>query len=94
METLRKKAIIETMQKEHSSWKRQDIETFIDSFIDTIASALQQGDAVDVHGFGKFNVVERKERQGINPQTKEKITIPASKAITFKPAKGLKEKVQ
>ena len=94
METLRKKMILESVQKANPDWKRQDLEIIIDSFLETIESALQQGDAVDLHGFGKFTVVERKERQGINPQTKEKITIPSSKAVTFKPAKALKDLIQ
>lgn len=44
-------------------------------------------------GFGTFEVKDRAERKGRNPQTKEPITIPASKAPVFKAGKGLKDKV-
>ena len=42
-------------------------------------------------GFGTFEIRERAERQGINPRTREPITIAASKSIVFKPGKALKD---
>lgn len=45
-------------------------------------------------GFGKFEVTERSARTGINPATKEKIEIPASKSVKFKPSKALKDQVK
>ena len=50
-----------------------------------------EGDKVQVSGFGTFEVRERAERQGINPRTREAITIAASKSIVFKPGKALKD---
>lgn len=44
-------------------------------------------------GFGTFETKDRAARKGRNPQTKETIVIPASKAPVFKPGKALKEKV-
>ncbi|MDE5674166.1 MAG: HU family DNA-binding protein, partial [Muribaculaceae bacterium] len=44
---------------------------------------------VQLPGFGTFSIVEKPERTGITPQTKEKITIAARKAVKFKPAEGL-----
>lgn len=46
---------------------------------------------MDLYGFGKFTVAERAARSGFNPATKEKIEIPASRAVKFKPAKALKD---
>ena len=46
---------------------------------------------VQLIGFGTFKVKLRKKRKGRNPKTKEEITIPASKTVTFKPGKKLKE---
>lgn len=57
----------------------------------SITQHLQDGDRVQVSGFGSFVVSERAERQGRNPATGESITIPASKNARFKPAKDLKE---
>ena len=44
-----------------------------------------------ISGFGTFEVRERAERQGINPRTREPITIAASRSIVFKPGKSLKD---
>lgn len=61
---------------------------------DRIAQALSEGDSVSLIGFGTFEVRERAERQGKNPQTGEAITIAAAKVPAFKPGKGLKDAVQ
>jgi DNA-binding protein HU-alpha len=61
---------------------------------DQIAKALSEGDSVSLIGFGTFEVRQRAERQGQNPQTGAPITIAAAKVPAFKPGKGLKEAVQ
>ena len=48
-------------------------------------------DQITISGFGTFEVRERAERQGINPRTREPITIAASRSIVFKPGKSLKD---
>ena len=53
--------------------------------------ALKDGDRVNVAGFGIFSIKERPERKGINPRTREEITIKASKSLGFKVAKALKD---
>ena len=57
-------------------------------------AALANNERVQMVGFGTFEVRERAERKGRNPQTKEEITIPASKAPVFKAGKALKDSVQ
>ncbi|MBF0475769.1 MAG: HU family DNA-binding protein [Deltaproteobacteria bacterium] len=66
----------------------------VNAMIEGILSALSDGDAVSLTGFGSFKVVERAAREGRNPKTGEKIQIPASKAVKFTPGKTLKERVQ
>lgn len=63
----------------------------VDSVFETIAEALKAGEKVQLIGFGSFEVRNRAERAGRNPQTGEEITIPASKAPAFKAGKALKE---
>ena len=65
----------------------------IDSVTSAIADSLASGEKVTLVGFGSFKVRERKARQGRNPQTGEKIEIPAKKVPTFEPGKNLKEVV-
>jgi nucleoid DNA-binding protein len=55
---------------------------------------LVAGEEISIPGFGKFSVVTRKARTGLNPQTKKKIKIPAKKAPKFTSAKALKDSVK
>jgi DNA-binding protein HU-beta len=65
----------------------------VDAVISAIASALAKGEKVQVAGFGNFEVKHRPARMGRNPRTGEPVQIAASKAPTFKAAKGLKDAV-
>lgn len=79
---------------ESAGLSKKDAEKAVNSTLNTITEALKQGDKVSLVGFGTFEVRERPERMGRNPQTKEEITIPASKLPAFKAGKALKESVQ
>lgn len=70
--------------------KKQAGEAF-DGIFDYISQSLVDGDRVQIPGFGTFQISDRKARQGLNPKTKQPITIPASKSVRFKPGKGLKD---
>lgn len=72
---------------------RVDAEKALNAFIESVEEALVGGDKVQLVGFGSFEVRERAERKGRNPQTKEEITIKASKAPVFKVGKALKDMV-
>ena len=66
----------------------------VETVFNVITKALSEGNKVDISGFGKFEVSERAERNGINPSTKETITIAATKTPKFKASKALKEAVK
>ena len=72
---------------------KKGVEASVNAFVDTVTEALVKGDKVQLVGFGSFEVRKRAARKGRNPQTKEEIKIPASKAPVFKAGKALKEKV-
>ncbi|MES9760121.1 HU family DNA-binding protein, partial [Priestia megaterium] len=61
---------------------------------ETISNTLAQEEKIQLVGFGTFEIRERAERTGRNPQTGEQMTIPASKSPAFKPGKELKEAVK
>ncbi|GAB4242231.1 MAG: HU family DNA-binding protein [Thermoleophilia bacterium] len=73
---------------------KKDAGAAVDAFIDTVKDALSEGEDVQFTGFGKFYVQERGARTGINPQTKEKINIAASKVPKFSPGSALKNSVK
>ena len=56
-----------------------------------VAANTEMSKKITISGFGTFEIRERAERQGINPRTREPITIAASKSIVFKPGKALKD---
>jgi DNA-binding protein HU-beta len=66
----------------------------LDTLVKTLQAGLKEGGKIRLDGLGTFVVVDRKARTGINPQTKAKIKIPATKAPAFRAAKALKEVVK
>ena len=72
---------------------KKGAEASVNAFVDVITEALVEGDKVQLVGFGSFEVRKRAARKGRNPQTKEEIKIPASKAPVFKAGKALKDLV-
>ncbi|MBQ7203013.1 MAG: HU family DNA-binding protein [Eubacterium sp.] len=73
---------------------KKDAEAAVTAVFGAITDALADGDKVSLVGFGTFEVKERAARTGLNPRTKEKIEIPASKAPAFKAGKALKDAVK
>ena len=66
----------------------------VNTVFETISESLSNGEKVQIIGFGSFNVRERAERKGRNPQTGAELVIPASKVPGFKAGKALKEVVK
>jgi DNA-binding protein HU-beta len=62
-----------------------------DAFVEYISDSCERGDRCAIPGLGSFSVSNRKAREGRNPRTKEKITIPASKNVRFKAGKDLRD---
>ena len=72
---------------------KKGAEDSLNAFVSVVTDALAKGDKVQLVGFGSFEVRKRAARKGRNPQTKEEIKIPASKAPVFKAGKALKDVV-
>ena len=91
--TIKKNDLI-TYVSEQADITKKEAKCIVDAIFENMIEALSNGKTIDINGFGKFEIVERAARQGMNPATKEKIEIPASKAVKFKAHKVLKESVQ
>lgn len=78
----------------HAEISKADATRALDGMTHSIEAVLKAGDSVALVGFGTFEVKERAERAGRNPQTGEAITIAAAKLPSFKAGKGLKDAVQ
>lgn len=79
---------------EKAGLSKVDAKNALDATIEVISEAMVQNDKVALIGFGTFSVSEKAERTGINPATKEKITIPAKKVVKFKAGAELTAKVK
>ncbi len=73
---------------------KRETQKVIDAIIRTIRDTLAAGEKVTLVGFGTFQVVNRKARRGVNPQTRETIQIPAKKVPKFRAGKDLRGKVK
>ena len=78
---------------EKTELSKKDAEAALKAFTDVVAEELKKGEKIQLVGFGTFEVSERAERTGRNPQSGKEMVIPASKAPKFKAMKSLKEKV-
>ena len=78
---------------EEADLSKKSAEVALNAFIGAVEGALKKGEKVQLVGFGSFEVRKRAARKGRNPQTKEEIKIPASKAPVFKAGKALKDLV-
>ena len=73
---------------------KADAKKALEATIEAIKNALVDGDKIQLIGFGTFSVSERPAREGINPATKEKITIAAKKVAKFKAGAELADAIK
>ncbi|MGH7837903.1 MAG: HU family DNA-binding protein [Candidatus Binataceae bacterium] len=70
---------------------RKESEAVVETIFESIISALQSDDKIEIRGFGSFRTRERRGRTGRNPKTGAKVEVPAKKIPFFKPSKELKD---
>ncbi|MCL2071995.1 MAG: HU family DNA-binding protein [Oscillospiraceae bacterium] len=87
------KADLITLVAEKSGTTKKNAETSLVAVLDSITESLAKGEKIQLVGFGTFEVRHRAAREGVNPQSKEKIKIPASKVPAFKAGSALKEAI-
>lgn len=93
MANVNKDALVDTIALKMNLSKK-DVDGVLETLLDTITEEIRKGNKVALTGFGTFRVSDRAAREGINPQTKAKIQIPAMKVPKFTAGKALKEAVK
>ena len=73
---------------------KKDATDSVEAVLTTIRETLQSGGDISFTGFGKFHVAERGDRQGVNPRTRERITIKGGKVPRFTAGSALKQAVK
>ena len=89
---MKKTELIEAIAEKADVPKSQ-AQKYFDAFEEVITDALKGGDEVQITGFGKFSVKERKAREGRNPQTGQKMKIAAQRVPAFSAGNALKQAV-
>ncbi|MGO8907507.1 MAG: HU family DNA-binding protein [Solirubrobacteraceae bacterium] len=89
---MNKSQLIDAIAKD-TGLAKADAARALDSFEGTVGKTLKKGEDVIITGFGKFSVVKRAARKGVNPRTGEPVKIKASKAPKFSPGATLKQTV-
>lgn len=88
------KAELTSLVADKAGMAKKGAEAAINALMEAISETLGKGESISLVGFGTFKVSNRAEREGRNPRTGEKLTIPAAKVVKFIPGKMLKEKIK
>ena len=91
MEKFSKKDLAAFLAEKECCESKAAAERLVTCIFEKIACKVTGGCEVAIPGFGKFMMVERKAREGVNPQTGKKIHIPATMAVKFKVSKKFKD---
>lgn len=93
MENVNKGMLIDAIAAK-TDLSKKDVEAVLEAFEEKVTEEIRQGNKVTLTGFGTFRISDRAAREGINPQTKAKIQIPAMRVPKFTAGKALKEAVK
>lgn len=88
-----KSELIARLAELNPSLYHRDLEQLVNTVFDTITEALENGDRVELRGFGAFSLRERKARVGRNPRTGEAVSVHAKTIPFFKMGKGMRERL-
>lgn len=88
-----KSELIARLAAQNPTLYHRDIERLVGTVFDTIIGALEDGDRVELRGFGAFSVRQRDARIGRNPRTGESVNVDAKTVPFFKMGKGMKERL-
>ena len=89
-----KAEFIDTIASDPRFGSKKQASDAVEAVLEGVTGALVRGQDVAFTGFGKFRVAERGPRQGVNPRTGERITIPGGRVPRFSAGAGLKSAVK
>lgn len=88
-----KRDLVDDLRGAHPELTRKQATAFVNDLLATVTAALKRGDSVRLLGFGSFDVRERAARTGVNPLTKQPLSIARRKAVRFRASGALKATV-
>ncbi|MCP4791698.1 MAG: integration host factor subunit beta [Gammaproteobacteria bacterium] len=90
---MRKSELIENLVDRFQSIPVRDLEVAVKSLLEHMTEALEDGDRIEIRGFGSFSLHHRAPRIGRNPKTGESVSLAAKRVPHFKPGKELRDLV-
>jgi nucleoid DNA-binding protein len=75
---------------EKTGLTRTDVAVVVDGFLDAIKASMEQGQNIEIRGFGTFKIKQRKARKARNPRTGDEVPVPDRKVPVFKPSNEFK----
>ena len=88
-----KSDLVQTLSEKVTSLTKKECEVIVDTVFHNMKDALQRGEKIEIRGFGSFTVRVRRAKEGRNPKTGEKVSIPEKRIPFFKVGKELREMV-
>lgn len=88
-----KSDLVQTLSEKVTSLTKKECEVIVDTVFHHMKDALQRGEKIEIRGFGSFTVRIRRAKEGRNPKTGEKVSIPEKRIPFFKVGKELRELV-
>jgi nucleoid DNA-binding protein len=75
---------------EKTGLTRTDVAVVVDGFLEAIKTSMEQGQNIEIRGFGTFKIKQRKARKARNPRTGDEVPVPDRKVPVFKPSNEFK----
>lgn len=88
-----KSRLIESIALKHSQLSQKDVDLAIKILLEQMAFSLENGERIEIRGFGSFSLHYRCSRKGRNPKTGEPVDLPEKYVPHFKPGKELRDRV-
>jgi len=88
-----KRGIIEELLARRQGFSHRESETLVNAMFEAMAQMLEQGERIEIRGFGSFGVKQRRARQGRNPRTGELVAVEAKRIPFFRAGKELRVEI-
>ncbi|MBI5343184.1 MAG: integration host factor subunit beta [Deltaproteobacteria bacterium] len=88
-----KSDLVQKLSEQVTTLTKKECEVIVDTVFLQMKDALQKGEKIEIRGFGSFTVRVRRAKEGRNPKTGEKVSIPEKRIPFFKVGKELRELV-
>lgn len=93
MKSMTKSDLVQKLSEQVTTLTKKECEVIVDTVFLQMKDALQKGEKIEIRGFGSFTVRVRRAKEGRNPKTGEKVSIPEKRIPFFKVGKELRELV-